>query len=134
MTIDGQTVGLQVWDTAGQERFLSIGHAYYKGSDCCILTYDVTQPATFANIDGWKSEFEDCIGSRDGKKSVPFILLGNKVDQITDRKVSEVKARNWCRLNEDIPYFETSAKDGTGVRDAFLTAGQIAFKNRSEVQ
>ena len=132
MIIEEQIVGLQVWDTAGQERFLSIGHAFYKGSDCCIITYDVTQPTTFANINRWKNEFDDCIGSKDGKKSVPFILLGNKVDQIADRKVSEVKARNWCKQNGDVPYFETSAKDGTGVKDAFLEAGRIAFKNRNE--
>ena len=125
---------MQIWDTAGQERFLSIGHAFYKGSDCCVLTYDVTQPATFSNVEGWKTEFEDCIGSRDGRKSIPFILLGNKVDQIQDRKVSEEKARSWCKQNdEEIPYFETSAKDGTSVKEAFLMAGKLAFNNRSEI-
>lgn len=54
------------------------------------------------------------------------------MDQVGDRKVSEEKARSWCKQNGDVPYYETSAKDGTGVKDAFMTAGTLAFKNRNE--
>jgi len=32
----------KIWDTAGQERFKSLGNVFYKGSDCCILVYDIT--------------------------------------------------------------------------------------------
>ena len=39
--VDGEAVTLQIWDTAGQERFKSIGGAFYKGSDCCVIVYDV---------------------------------------------------------------------------------------------
>ena len=31
----------QIWDTAGQERFQSLGVAFYRGADCCVLVYDV---------------------------------------------------------------------------------------------
>ncbi len=31
----------QLWDTAGQERFQSLGVAFYRGADCCVLVYDV---------------------------------------------------------------------------------------------
>jgi GTPase SAR1 family protein len=34
----------QIWDTAGQERFQSLGGAFYRGADCCVLTYDITNP------------------------------------------------------------------------------------------
>jgi GTPase SAR1 family protein len=34
-------VTLQVWDTAGQERFRSLGTAFYRGADACIMVYDV---------------------------------------------------------------------------------------------
>lgn len=27
----------QIWDTAGQERFQSLGVAFYRGADCCVL-------------------------------------------------------------------------------------------------
>jgi hypothetical protein len=35
--VDGRDVTLQIWDTAGQERFQSLGVAFYRGSDCCVL-------------------------------------------------------------------------------------------------
>ena len=28
---------LQIWDTAGQERFQSLGTAFYRGADACLL-------------------------------------------------------------------------------------------------
>lgn len=131
--IEGQKIGLQIWDTAGQERFLSIGNAFYKGSDCCVITFDVTQPKTFTNLEVWKKEFETCLGFKDNNKTIPFILLGNKVDLINSRKVSIDQAKEWCKHNGDLEYFETSAKDGTAVKDAFVTAGRLALKNRKDI-
>ena len=40
--VDDRLVTMQIWDTAGQERFQSLGVAFYRGADCCVLTYDVT--------------------------------------------------------------------------------------------
>ena len=43
IAFNDKQVILQVWDTAGQEKFQSIGAAFYRGSDACILVYDITQ-------------------------------------------------------------------------------------------
>ena len=48
---------LQIWDTAGQERFQSLGVAFYRGADCCVLVYDVNAQKTFDNLDTWRDEF-----------------------------------------------------------------------------
>ena len=40
--LDGKKIKLQIWDTAGQEKFQSLGFAFYRGADCCALTYDIT--------------------------------------------------------------------------------------------
>lgn len=37
VTVDDRTVTMQIWDTAGQERFQSLGVAFYRGADCCVL-------------------------------------------------------------------------------------------------
>lgn len=47
----------QIWDTAGQERFQSLGVAFYRGADCCVLVYDVNAQKTFENLDNWRDEF-----------------------------------------------------------------------------
>jgi len=47
-----QTVQLQVWDTAGMERFSvgSVGGAFYRGSDGCLIVYDVTDSESFEQV------------------------------------------------------------------------------------
>ena len=47
----------QIWDTAGQERFQSLGVAFYRGADCCVLVYDVNSIKSFDNLDNWREEF-----------------------------------------------------------------------------
>ncbi len=46
------------------------------------------------------------------------------------RKVSKKKAQDWCEKNGGLIYFETSAKDGTGVNDAFVALGEHAILNK----
>jgi Ras-related protein Rab-7A len=48
---------LQIWDTAGQERFQSLGVAFYRGADCCVLVYDVNSTKSFDNLETWRDEF-----------------------------------------------------------------------------
>lgn len=48
---------LQIWDTAGQERFQSLGVAFYRGADCCVLVYDVNVKRSFNTLNTWRDEF-----------------------------------------------------------------------------
>lgn len=100
---------LQIWDTAGQERFQSLGVAFYRGADCCVLVYDVNAKKTFDNLENWRDEFlsqvdsdtllfcknnhnlclthhvthhrDDMQANPTDREHFPFVLLGNKVDQ-----------------------------------------------------
>ena len=84
--VDDRLVTMQIWDTAGQERFQSLGVAFYRGADCCVLVYDVTAPQTFKNLDSWRDEFLIQASPRDSDR-FPFVVLGNKVD-VESRNVS----------------------------------------------
>ena len=77
--VDDRLVTMQIWDTAGQERFQSLGVAFYRGADCCVLVYDVTAPSTFKSLDSWRDEFLIQASPRDPDR-FPFVVLGNKVD------------------------------------------------------
>ncbi|KFG46412.1 GTPase RAB7, partial [Toxoplasma gondii GAB2-2007-GAL-DOM2] len=57
VVIDDKEVTVQIWDTAGQERFQSLGVAFYRGADCCVLVFDVTNPKSFESLQSWKEEF-----------------------------------------------------------------------------
>lgn len=47
-------------------------------------------------------------------------------------QVSEKKAREWCASRGDIPYFETSAKEGYNVHEAFLCVAKMALEGEHE--
>eukprot|EP01031_Cornospumella_fuschlensis_P043043 gene43043-52603_t len=55
--IDDKLVTLQIWDTAGQERFQSLGVAFYRGADACVLVYDITNEKSFEAVGAWREEF-----------------------------------------------------------------------------
>ena len=66
------TNSLQLWDTAGQERFQSLGVAFYRGADCCVLVYDVNNSKSFDTLDSWRDEFLIQASPRD-PESFPFV-------------------------------------------------------------
>ncbi|CAL9010093.1 unnamed protein product [Prunus brigantina] len=124
---------LQIWDTAGQERFQSLGVAFYRGADCCVLVYDVNVMKSFENLNNWREEFLIQASPSD-PENFPFVVLGNKIDVDggNSRVVSEKKAKAWCASKGNIPYFETSAKEGFNVDDAFQCIAKNALKNEPE--
>ena len=122
---------LQMWDTAGQERFQTIGTAFYRGSDACIIVYDITQPKSLTNIETWKREFIKQGGIRESE-SFPFVVIGNKCDKETERAVDKNTALDFCRDNGNMPLFETSAKDDLNVKDAFLEVVRLAAEQHKD--
>jgi len=130
VTVDDRLVTMQIWDTAGQERFQSLGVAFYRGADSCVLVYDVVQPKTFDNLDSWRDEFLIQAGPRD-PDNFPFVVLGNKID-VDNRAVAQKRALAWCQAKGNIPYFETSAKEAINVEQAFQLIARNALKQEQE--
>lgn len=133
VVIDDKLVTLQIWDTAGQERFQSLGVAFYRGADACMLVYDITKPKTFDSLQNWRDEFLLQSAPRDPEK-FPFAVLGNMVDKADERRVPEENARRWCAqdVDHEIPYFETSAKDAINVDQAFYAIAEAALKQDTQ--
>ncbi|CAI5687936.1 unnamed protein product [Oreochromis niloticus] len=128
--VDDRVVVLQIWDTAGQERFQSVNVTYYRGADCCVLVFDVTAPDTFKSLDSWMDHFL-IEGYPRHPEDFPFVVLGNKID-LENRQVTTKRAQAWCQSKNNIPYFETSAKDATNLEQAFQTIVCNALKQASQ--
>lgn len=77
------------------------------------MVYDVTDRASFAKLDDWLDEL-----SMHGGKPLVTVVAANKVDDTTNRKVSESEGRRWAETKK-IAYFETSAKTGQEVNNVF---------------
>jgi len=127
--IDDKLVTMQIWDTAGQERFQSLGVAFYRGADACVLVYDITNQKSFEQLDSWREEFLIQAAPRD-VENFPFVVLGNKVDEEAKRRVTKQRLAEWCKnkTTQHIPHYETSAKESIQVEAAFQHVAQLALK------
>ncbi|KAH3759006.1 rab small monomeric GTPase [Pelomyxa schiedti] len=119
LQVGEMTVTLQIWDTSGQERFSSLGPAFFRGADCCVLVYDVTSAKTLASITSWQQGFLEHANPK-YPETFPFIVLGNKIDLANERVVTQREAMLWCQSHGKIPYFETSAKEIINIEQAFF--------------
>jgi Ras-related protein Rab-7A len=101
--MDDKVVTLQIWDTAGQERFQSLGVAFYRGADCCVLVYDVNNQKSFESLESWRDEFLVQASPKD-PNNFPFIVIGNKIDiEESKRQISEKRALAWCLSHGELP-------------------------------
>jgi len=104
---------LQIWDTAGQERFRTITSSYYRGAHGIIVVYDVTNPESFNNVQKWLQEID-----RYACENVHKLLVGNKADMASERKVSTDDGRDFAE-SLGLEFLETSAKNATNVEETF---------------
>ncbi|KAL1936621.1 hypothetical protein VTP01DRAFT_755, partial [Rhizomucor pusillus] len=132
--VDDKLVTMQIWDTAGQERFQSLGVAFYRGADCCVLVYDVNNNKSYESLGQWHDEFLVQASPRD-PDNFPFVVLGNKIDvDESKRMVSQKRAMAFCQAKGNIPYFETSAKEAINVEQAFQTIAKNALQQETDVE
>ena len=130
LDLDGNKIKLQVWDTAGQEKYRGLGIAYYRGADACAFVFDMTDKNSFKDLDKWNEAFLAQI-PEEKAKNFPTVVLGNKADK-KDRIVTDEMARKWCAGRSNTPYYETSAKTGQGLNEAFEQIARLAVKRASE--
>eukprot|EP00494_Astrolonche_serrata_P004492 UN04505 len=103
LKLGDRAVTLQIWDTAGQERFKSLVTRFYRGSDACILVYDITSMESFKKVDFWMNQFLEHANIKD-KSKFPFLIVGNKQDLAAQAKVPESKLKEWCKKRKSAIY------------------------------
>lgn len=113
ITVDGTTSQLEITDTAGQERFRTLTSSYYRNANAIIVVYDITNEESFKDVDGFLKE-----GQRYASSKCELFLVGNKTD-LGDQRVVTTENGQETAKRYNIPFFETSAKDGTQVLTLF---------------
>ena len=125
--IEDNIVKVQIWDTAGQERYRSITNAYYKGAKGSLLVYDITNPKTFESIDRWLSDLKV-----NGDENISVVLLGNKSDLESDRKVTTQQGKEKAEFYK-LAFMETSALNGNNIEKAFSELITDVYKNHHDL-
>ena len=126
---DGKEIKLIIWDTAGQERYYSVSSGTIKNSHGIIVCFALNDKESFTNVVTW---LEDV---REISTNIPIVLFGNKCDLNNERKVTYEEAEE-CAKNNEIVYFETSAKDNINIKEGFEKIAEDAYEkgisNRTE--
>ncbi|TFG04513.1 MAG: GTP-binding protein [Promethearchaeota archaeon] len=116
-------VQLMLWDIGGSEKWEKVRNMFYRGTSGALLIYDITRPATFLNITHYLLDLEKTI-----QKKVPFVLIGNKNDLEDLRKIEAENARKLVEASNGVTYYETSAKSGENVEEAFRLIAEECLK------
>ena len=111
--IKNKELKLKIWDTAGQERYKNIASHVFKGADGIMLVYDITDEYSFSKIADWMEQINNNLSKND----IGIVLIGNKSD-IEDRMVDTEKGEEKAK-EYGIDYYETSALNGNGIKEAF---------------
>lgn len=123
LVADDYKVKMQIWDTAGQERFRSMAPMYYRGSQGAVVMYDVTSEESFTGVEAWINELRESVHG-----SLVIAVVGNKCDIEPDKRVVQTERGKEFALSHQCLFFETSAKNDTGIVDLFQSVCQQIVK------
>ena len=103
---DGNTkesIDVKNWDSAGTERYKEFTSKATKKAQGIMIIYEVIKRIVFDELDSW---FEMVQLSQ--TKSIPVILVGNKIDLEEKREISTLEGQQMAN-KYSVPFFEVSA-------------------------
>ncbi len=108
-----------------------MGQSFYRGSEMCILVFDITSPETFTSIESWRSEFLEQLNPSNPNE-FPFVLIGNKCDRENEMQVNKEQIENFCKEHNNMPFYMCSAKNNIGLEEAFKKVVDMALENNKK--
>jgi len=142
-THKNQKYNLDLWDTAGQENFDRLRPLSYKGVDCFLLCFDVSNATSLDNVRfKWIDEVNKAIKESDPNDAKgKLMLVGTKCDmrgkkksektkdlkEVTNEQIRKQREQIGRLINESnwedkVPYVETSAWERIRIDEVFQAA------------
>ena len=125
---EDKRIKVKIWDSIGAERFSSTVISTAKNAQGLLFTYDITSRRTFKDLNQWIRQINDY----QDISEFPIIIVGCKVDLEDKREVSTEEGHTFAAKYK-CPFFETSARTGKGVKEAFSALIQKVYeKNKNK--
>ncbi|XP_064182623.1 ras-related protein Rab-20 [Anguilla rostrata] len=113
---------ISIWDTAGREQFHGLGSLYCRGAAAVILTYDVTNWQSLAELEDRFLSLTDTANS-----DCIFAIVGNKADLTDPRALVEEESEE---EKEVVPQLSSSPTGPPKFRKQVLREDAMAFYSR----
>lgn len=114
--IDGEPALLDILDTAGQVEFTAMRDQYMRCGEGFIICYSICDRHSFQEA----SEYRKLIARVRLTEDIPLVLVANKLDLQSQRKVSLEEGKALA-MQFGCPFYETSAALRCNVDEVFYT-------------
>lgn len=111
-TDEGTVFFAHFWDMSGDDSYFEVRNEFYGDTNGFLIVYDQSNRESFNQLNRWVEE-----ARRYGADLSVAVLCANKCD-ITKVEVPHDEGAAFAK-KLGIPFFETSAKSGKNVPDAF---------------
>lgn len=129
LSVSDKYVKIVCVDTAGQEYYGKIRPSYYSGATAAFIVFDLTNRNSFESLPKWINELRQYL------PKIPIDIVGNKLDLTKEnesaRRITEEEALEFAKQN-NMSYFETSAKEGEGVDHIFRHLSEKVLEKNEE--
>ncbi len=95
-----------------------------------ILVYSIDDENSFNYLNYWMKEIKRFYN----EKNPIILLLGNKIDNIQERKIDKNQAEKFCEDNDIDLFEEVSAKNGDNIEEIFNKCFIKIYKNYYKVK
>ena len=108
---------------AGDVKYRDIAENFLTGTQGVMLVFSLTDHESLTNCAHWVENIRKHV------PNVPIVLMGNKDDDVVNRKVTDLEIEE-VKKSLGFVYFSVSAKNNTNVAAAFQALVKKAFPDR----
>ncbi len=113
-------VDLILWDIYGEDEFQEVRASYLRGASGCLLVVDGTRRYTLDTAHALVKRTQVAVGD------IPMVFVFNKTDLMDQWEIENEHLRD--TKNNGFVVIQTSAKDGSGVEEAFTALAEMMLE------